>query len=132
MTYINGIQFSRAKVVTIPEWAREIHLVANAIDGHPPYGLEAQYMVRDFLWCAKNQVNIQTLEGGGEWDCLIYAVRDSDLVREAYPYGPHNGYRVLRSKKGGRVKLIAQMSYMRDTFYHFVKPTTLKCVSTSE
>jgi hypothetical protein len=130
MTYIDGIRFSRAKVVTIPEWAREIHLVANAIAGHPPYGLEGRYTVEDFMFHARNQVILQTLEGGGEWDCLIYAVQDGDLVKEAYPYGPHNGYRVLRSRKGGRLKMIAQMSYMRDTFYYFVKPTTLKCVFT--
>jgi hypothetical protein len=109
------MKYWRKKAVAIPAWANAIRLVANGIDGYPPFG-DARYSVEEFR---KKAPRLQRMEGGGEWDVLVYAVADPALCREVHPYGSDNPYRRLRSRPGGRVKQVAEWSYMRWTWHDF-------------
>ena len=92
---------------TIPAWAESVRLVLNGIDGYPP-NLRETWTVPEFLAAADT---LQNRNGGGEWDVLCYAVAGKTTWRA--PYGRENRYRQLRAAKGGRVRLVADWSYMR-------------------
>lgn len=95
---------------TIPEWARQVHLVANAIDGTPPYLPQQQLTPQQFR---RRYAKVRSARGAGEWDVTAYAVEHPTVpVRVYYPYGSHNPYRRLCSTPGQRVKRIAHWSYM--------------------
>lgn len=105
--------FSQHRVVTIPEWAEKIQLICNGIDGWPPFG----YMSLTPEAFVATAHDLQYMQGGGEWDVLVYATRGPTV--EFCPYGVQNPYRGLRSRKGGRVRKLAAFSYMAGTLFAF-------------
>jgi hypothetical protein len=95
------------KPVAIPSWAGAVVLIPNGIDGFPPYFPKRQFTPRQFVRAARR---LQLARGRGEWDVLFYAVEDTKRAGELHPYGNH--YTTLRGRHGGRVKRLAQSSYM--------------------
>ena len=107
--------FARSKRVVVPDWAVSVRLVTNGIDGYPPFG--DRLMTVGELKAEAHELQVKA--GRGEWDVLVYATNGGG-TRVVHPYGVGNRYRRLRSKPGGRVKLIGSWSYMAWDFHTFV------------
>ena len=96
------------KTKTIPHWATSIALVPFGIDGYPPR-FPTEVSPADFVHIA---TRLSRRSGGGEWACLAYAVSDINKTGLLSPYGKDNPCLKLRSRKGGRVRLLCRFSYM--------------------
>ena len=112
---VKGIEFYYRREVVIPAWATEIILVANQIDGYPPYG-DQNFTPKKFL---EKAVELQTKHGAGEWEVRVFAVSDPKRAGYLQPYGKDNAIRSIRGRRGGRVRQIATFDYMRWDFYKF-------------
>ncbi len=100
----------KSKTTSIPAWVQEIRLIHNGIDGYPPSEMPDSMDVSEFLKKAKV---LQNLEGGGEWDDLIYGIEYTGSPSTIYhPYGQQNPYRRLRSDGTCRVVYLGMFSYM--------------------
>jgi hypothetical protein len=100
----------RAKTTIIPSWVKEIHFIKNGIDGWPPSGIPDSMGVEEFLSKFKA---LDSLEGAGEWDILIYGIQYPGVPCSTYhPYGQSNPYRRLRSTKDNRAIYLGMLSYM--------------------
>lgn len=112
-------EYKYHKLVAIPAWADRILFVRNGIDGWPPR-LPQELPVDEFVQQAKH---LQAQKGGGEWDVLVYAAEAGAQPARRHPYGRDNPYEIFKRKPGsqGRIKKIADWSYMRWTYYTFVR-----------